>query len=94
MCYGWGAMGLHESIPDHHALSHGRRLYLRAPRPVHFPSEERPEERVAETKRHLKARTTLYLLLEEALAGAAVGSEQFVYFDAGIHSDALRRTSS
>jgi hypothetical protein len=37
---------------------------------------------VSETKRHLRARTTLYLLLEEAVAGGAVGSEQFVYWDA------------
>ncbi|NUQ78912.1 MAG: Uma2 family endonuclease [Polyangiaceae bacterium] len=35
-----------------------------------------------ETKRHLEARTTLYLLLKDALSGAAIGSDQFVYFDA------------
>jgi len=38
---------------------------------------------VPETKRHLEARTTLYLLLKDALAGAAIGSDQFVYLDAG-----------
>lgn len=38
---------------------------------------------MSETKRHLKVRTTLFLLLEEALNGASVGSDQFVYWDAG-----------
>jgi hypothetical protein len=65
------------------AFSYRSRLYLRAPRPIHFPSEESPEEHVSETKRHLRARTTLFLLLEEAIAGASVGSDQFVYWDAG-----------
>ena len=38
---------------------------------------------MSESKRHLEARTTLYLLLKDALAGqAAIGSEQFVYWDA------------
>lgn len=59
------------------------RLYTRAPRPIDFPSEERPEEHVSETKRHLEIRTTLYLLLKDALSTAAVGSDQFVYYDAG-----------
>src|SRR5262249_56735846 len=31
-------------------------------------------------KRHFEARTTLYLLLKDAVRGAAVGSDQFVYF--------------
>lgn len=75
-------MELHESPPNV-AFPYGRQIYVRAPQPVHFPSEERPEEKVSETKRHLKARTTLFLLLEEALAGAAaIGSDQFVYWDA------------
>src|SRR4029079_18770800 len=52
-------------------------------KPIEFPSEERPEEHVSETKRHLEARTALYLLLKEAFAGPAIGSEQFVYSDAG-----------
>jgi hypothetical protein len=37
---------------------------------------------VGETKRHLEARTVLYLLLKDAFASAAVGSDQFVYWDA------------
>ncbi len=61
----------------------GRQLYVRAPRPIEFPSEESPEEHVSETKRHLEVRTTLYLLLKEALSGMAIGSDQFVYSDAG-----------
>ncbi len=60
----------------------GRHRYLRAPEPIHFPSEESPEEAVSETKRHLEARTTLYLLLRSALSGCSVGSDQFVYSDA------------
>jgi Uma2 family endonuclease len=75
-------MELHES-PAVMPYSHGGQVYVRAPRPVHFPSEERPEDKVPETKRHLEARTTLYLLLKDALSGAAsVGCEQFVYWDA------------
>jgi len=57
----------------------GRQIYVRAPRPIAFPTEEE----VPETKRHLEARPTLYLLLKEALTGTAIGSEQFVYWDAG-----------
>lgn len=60
----------------------GKKHYVRAPEPIHFPSEESPEEHVGETKRHLEARTTLYLLLKSLLAGRAVGSEQFMYWDA------------
>lgn len=74
-------MELHES-PAQELFRHGRQVYVRAPKPIHFPSEERPEEHVAETKRHLLVRTTLFLLLEEAFARAAVGSDQFVYIDA------------
>jgi len=46
--------------------------------PVHFPdSAEVPEHR-----RHLRLRTLLFQFLEHAFAGvAAVGSEQFVYWD-------------
>ncbi len=76
-------MELHESTASAPAFSYGDRLYVRAPRAIHFPSEERPEEHVSETKRHLHARTTLYLLLEQARAEDAVGSDQFVYWDAG-----------
>jgi hypothetical protein len=75
-------MERHESTAKDQAFSYRSRLYLRAPRPIHFPSEESPEEHVSETKRHLRARTTLFLLLEEAIAGASVGSDQFVYWDA------------
>lgn len=76
-------MALHESHANE-AFSYGRQVYVRAPQPVHFPSEESPEEHVSETKRHLKARTTLFLLLEEAFGStAAIGSKQFVYWDAG-----------
>ncbi len=67
----------------HEPYVRGRQLYVRAPRPIDFPSEERPEDKVPETKRHLEARTTLYLLLKEAFPGMAIGSEQFVYWDAG-----------
>ncbi len=59
-----------------------RQLYVTVPKPLVFPSEELPEEHVSETTRHLEARTTLYLLLRDALPGAAVGSDQFVYPDA------------
>lgn len=78
-------MELHEQAASTPAFSYENRSYVRAPRAIHFPSAESPEEHVSETKRHLHARTTLYLLLEEAFAGAgmAVGSDQFVYWDAG-----------
>ncbi len=71
---------------------------------VEFRSEESFEESVPESKRHLEARTTLYLVLRKAYGQAlssqgsshesspgnkddlplniAIGSEQFVYFDA------------
>jgi hypothetical protein len=60
----------------------GRQHYLTAPVPVHFPSEERLQEAVPETKQHLEGRTTLYLLLKDAFAAHAIGSAQFVYYDA------------
>ncbi len=60
----------------------GRHRYVRAPTPIHFPSEESLEDAVSETKRHLEVRTTLYLLMKDALAGHAIGSDQFVYWDA------------
>lgn len=60
----------------------GCHSYVRAPAPICFPSEESPEEHVSETKRHLEARTLLYLLLKDAFAGQAIGSDQFVYWDA------------
>jgi Uma2 family endonuclease len=55
-----------------------RHRYLRAPKPLYFPVEER----VPETGRHLHARTALFLLVwEEFKDRAAVGSEQFIYWD-------------
>src|SRR5882672_10020460 len=51
---------------------------LRAARPVHFPAQAT----VPETKRHLELRTLLYQLLKLAFADqAAVGCDQFVYWD-------------
>jgi Uma2 family endonuclease len=52
--------------------------YVRAPRPVHFPTDEL----VPESRRHLEIRTALYQLLTAAFGQtAAIGSEQFVYWD-------------
>jgi Uma2 family endonuclease len=62
---------------------------------IEFRSEESFEESVSESKRHLEARTTLYLVLRKAYqqslpssddpnerpSNVAIGSEQFVYFD-------------
>lgn len=57
-----------------------RFLYERAPQPLVFPEEEE----VPESKRHLALRTVLFAFLERAFGDrAAIGSEQFVYFDAG-----------
>jgi Uma2 family endonuclease len=54
--------------------------HVRPPRPLAFAAfEEMPE-----TKRHLELRTTLYLSLKRAFASKAwLGSDQFVYWDAG-----------
>jgi hypothetical protein len=53
--------------------------YARAPQPLVFPEEVE----VPESKRHLALRTVLFSFLERAFGDrAAVGSEQFVYFDA------------
>jgi Uma2 family endonuclease len=57
-----------------------RFLYERAPQPLVFPEEAE----VPESKRHLALRTILLAFLERAFGDrAAIGSEQFVYFDAG-----------
>jgi hypothetical protein len=57
-----------------------RYRYVREPRPLHFPSEEQ----VPETPVHLRIRTALFLVLEGKLRGKAfVGSDHFVYWDAG-----------
>jgi hypothetical protein len=54
------------------------RSYLRAPVPLHFPTDEE----VPEGGVHLELRTALYLILRGELAGRAfVGSEQFLYWD-------------
>ncbi len=47
-------------------FAYGGHLYVKAPKRVHFRSEETLEEAVSETKRHLEARTTLYLLMRDA----------------------------
>ncbi len=52
--------------------------YVRAPAPLHFPEEEK----VSESKRHQEIRTLLYQVLKLAFAHrAAIGSDQFVYWD-------------
>jgi Uma2 family endonuclease len=52
--------------------------YLRPPVPVHFPEVEL----VPEGMRHLEQRTALYQILTLAFRDrAAIGSEQFVYWD-------------
>jgi len=54
-------------------------VHVRAPRALHFPVEET----VPESKRHLLLRTALFQVLQLELAGrAAVGSDQFVYWNA------------
>jgi Uma2 family endonuclease len=70
-------------VSEHRPFVRGHLRYVRAPNPIEFPSEEPWEEHVSETKRHLEVRTTLYLLLKDAFAGVAIGSDQFVYSDAG-----------
>lgn len=62
----------------------GSHVYVRSPRPIYFPSFGDPEEAVPVTKRHLSLRTMLYLVLEDTFATrGAIGSNQFVYWDAG-----------
>jgi Uma2 family endonuclease len=48
---------------------------------LEFPSQEPFEEHVSESKRHLQARTTLFLVLEEEFKDFTIGSDQFVYID-------------
>lgn len=56
----------------------GKFHYVRAPVPVHFPSEAQ----VLESKRHLLLRTLVYQFLDPAFAQvAAIGCDQFVYWD-------------
>lgn len=60
------------------AAAGGSRKYVREPVPVRFPEFAE----VPESKRHLKQRTLLYQMLDLAFADrAAVGSDQFVYWD-------------
>jgi len=56
----------------------GEPRYMRAPVPVHFPSEAE----VPETKQHFRLRTLLYDFLALAFADrATIGCDQFVYWD-------------
>jgi Uma2 family endonuclease len=65
------------AAPEAGVVIEGRR-YLRAPAPLHFPAEAE----VPETKRHLELRTLLYQFLKLAFsARAAIGCDQFVYWD-------------
>lgn len=58
------------------------RRYLRTPVPVHFPVHFPEHEIVGESSVHLRLRTGLFLVIEQALQGRAfVGSDQFVYWD-------------
>jgi Uma2 family endonuclease len=53
--------------------------HKRPPQPLRFPVEET----VPESKRHLKLRTLLYLILEHAFGDrACLGSDQFIYWNA------------
>jgi Uma2 family endonuclease len=64
---------------DSGAVTLGRHRYLRAPVPLHFPSEAE----VPESKLHLELRTLLYQVLSYAFAAdSSIGCDQFVYFDA------------
>jgi Uma2 family endonuclease len=52
--------------------------YVRRPVPLHFPVSER----VPESKRHLRQRTTLWQILDLGFREqAAIGCDQFVYWD-------------
>jgi Putative restriction endonuclease len=58
----------------------GERRHLRQPIPLIFPTDEE----VPEHKLHVELRTALYQLIRLALGDRViVGTEQFVYFDAG-----------
>jgi len=62
------------------AAGPGERRYLRQPIPLLFPTDEE----VPEHKLHVELRTALYQLIRLALRDSViVGTEQFVYFDAG-----------
>lgn len=61
------------------SASRPKRSYVRPPTPVHFPdSAEMPETGV-----HLEVRTALYFLVRDFVGErGAVGSDQFMYWDA------------
>jgi Uma2 family endonuclease len=60
--------------------------HVRAPRVISFPTDAE----VPETKLHLETRTTLYLILKQALRRhAMIGSGQFVYWDPTDPSECL-----
>jgi hypothetical protein len=62
---------------DARAIPSARR-YLRPPVPRHFPVEEQ----MPETRRHVEARTALFLTIQREFGDrAVVGTEQFVYWD-------------
>jgi Uma2 family endonuclease len=62
------------------AVGRAERRYLRSPVPLVFPTDEE----MPEHKLHVELRTALYQLIKLALGDRViVGSEQFVYFDAG-----------
>jgi len=57
--------------------------YRRDVRPLHFPGEEREDEKVPERLIHLRMRTALWQILQHAYGREhATGSEQFIYFNA------------
>jgi hypothetical protein len=57
--------------------------HLRPVKPVHFPCEY-PEWTVAQTSIHGALASLVYMLLAESAGdGNTVGSDQFIYFDAG-----------
>src|SRR5262245_24820694 len=69
-------MALPHPLPS--SLVHRGRSYLRAPEPLHFPSEEEAPEGTA----HFKMRAMLFSSLEALLGpGSLVSSDQFVYWD-------------
>ena len=66
------------SHPTQAPLLRKGRSYLRAPVPLHFPSEEEVPEGVV----HFKLRAQLFASLEALLGtGSLVSSDQFVYWD-------------
>jgi Uma2 family endonuclease len=80
--------GYHASVVqrDPSPPAPGRPRYLGPPTPIVFPEEAE----VPETQVHFELRVLLYQLLCDHLGlGAIVGSDQFVYYDAGDPSRCL-----